>query len=94
VAGYLVLADVWFPGWGATVDGRPATVYRANYLFRAVEVPAGRSEAVFTFDPASYRWGRLISLATLVALVAASVLGGFLAVSLATNLVRRTRLIA
>jgi hypothetical protein len=60
-AGYLVLADVWFPGWTCTVDGEPARVYRANYLFRAVELPAGAREVVFTFAPASYRWGKLIS---------------------------------
>jgi hypothetical protein len=67
--GYLVLADVWFPGWAATVDGGPATVYRANYLFRAVKVPAGPSEVVFTFDPPSYRAGKLVSSATLVLVV-------------------------
>jgi hypothetical protein len=78
--GYLVLADVWFPGWVATVDGLPATLYRANYLFRAVPVPAGRSEVVFTFDPASYRWGRWISTVTLAALVLGSTLAAVLAV--------------
>lgn len=65
--GYLVLADVWYPGWVAAVDGgRPGPPYRANFLFRAVPVPAGRHEVAFTFDPPSYRWGRLISAATLV----------------------------
>jgi hypothetical protein len=74
VPGYLVLADVWFPGWTGTVNGQPATVYRANYLFRAMAVRAGLSEVVFTFDPASYRWGRLITTVTLAALALASVL--------------------
>ena len=65
--GFLVLTDVWYPGWTATVDGVPVPVYRANYVFRAVEVPSGRHEVVFRFEPASYRRGRLLSLGTLAA---------------------------
>jgi hypothetical protein len=60
-AGYLVLADIWFPGWTCTVDGRPTPIYRANFLFRAVELPAGARQAVFTFAPASYSLGKAIS---------------------------------
>jgi hypothetical protein len=66
-AGYLVLTDVWYPGWECTVDGEPVPVYRANYAFRAVEVPAGRHEVIFRFAPASYRRGRLASLGALAA---------------------------
>lgn len=66
--GYLVLTDLWFPGWTCTIDGAPTPIYRANYLFRAVAVPAGQHEVVFTFAPDSLAWGRRISLAT-VALV-------------------------
>jgi hypothetical protein len=63
--GYLVLADVWFPGWKATVDGKATHVYQANYLFRAVAVPGGTREVVFTFEPESYYRGRWISIAAL-----------------------------
>jgi hypothetical protein len=59
--GFLVLTDVWFPGWTCTVDGRPADVYRADYVFRAVRVPDGAREVVFRFAPDSYRLGKLIS---------------------------------
>jgi hypothetical protein len=64
-AGWLVLTDVWYPGWTCTVDGEPVEVYRANYLFRAIHVDAGRHEVVFRFEPQSYRSGRIISLGTL-----------------------------
>ncbi|HKI33329.1 MAG TPA: hypothetical protein VKA46_15860 [Gemmataceae bacterium] len=64
-AGYLVLADVWYPGWRCTVDGQEAPLYRADYLFRAVELPEGTRRVEFLFEPASYRRGRALSLAAL-----------------------------
>jgi hypothetical protein len=81
--GYLVLGDVWYPGWKCTVDGQPVKVHRANFLFRAVPVPAGAHEVAFTFVPESYLLGRRISVAALALLAAIAVLGG------AWRLVRR-----
>jgi len=49
----LVLHDMFHPAWRATLDGAPATVYRANVLFRAVYVPAGRHVVRFTYHPIS-----------------------------------------
>jgi hypothetical protein len=63
--GWLVLADSYFPGWEARVNGRPVKIYRANYLARAVRVERGRSEIVFVYRPKSYLWGRAITLLTL-----------------------------
>ena len=50
-AGFLVLNDVWHPWWRASVDGRTAEILKANVLFRAVAVPAGRHMVRFTFHP-------------------------------------------
>ena len=66
--GFLFLADQYFPGWSAQVNGSAAEIVRANVAFRAVEVPAGDSEVVFTYRPLSVRLGALISLLTLVAM--------------------------
>jgi hypothetical protein len=66
--GWLVLTDMWFPGWTCTVDGAARPIYPGNYLFRAVPVPAGKHQVVFRFLPASYCLGRAITLGTLAGL--------------------------
>ncbi len=53
--GVLVLHDVAYPGWTASVDGHPAPVLRVNLLFRGVEVGAGRHTITFAFHPLSPR---------------------------------------
>jgi hypothetical protein len=83
-AGYLVLADVWYPGWRCVVDGRPVPLYRGDYLFRAVELSEGEHSVVFRFEPASYRLGRIISETAL-----AGVLGLFLFGNVRKLLTRR-----
>ncbi len=55
--GYLVLADSWYPGWRALVNGQESPIYRADMIFRAVAVPAGESSVEFVYRPASFDWG-------------------------------------
>ncbi len=68
--GLLVLADTFYPGWLATVDGAPAPILRANLLFRAVALTPGSHEVTFTYRPSNWRIGAAISLLTLLALLA------------------------
>jgi membrane protein YfhO len=72
--GFLHLADQDFPGWQATVDGAPVSILRANYLYRAVEVPAGESTVEFRYRPASLAIGAAITTTTLLALALLTVL--------------------
>jgi hypothetical protein len=74
--GWLVLTDIWYPGWSCTVDGQAETLYRANFLFRAVYVPGGAHEVVFTFAPRSYQLGKLVSGAALLVVAVLSLLAG------------------
>jgi uncharacterized membrane protein YfhO len=54
-----VLNDVWQPWWQAEIDGRPVPLLRANAIFRAVQVPAGRSTIRFVFRPFEGAWRTL-----------------------------------
>jgi uncharacterized membrane protein YfhO len=54
-AGVVVLNEKLFPGWRATVDGADVTGFRANYLLRAVVVPAGPHRIAWSYHPPRYR---------------------------------------
>jgi len=51
-AEYLVTTDSYYPGWRAYVDGVRTPVYRANVAFRAIEVPPGRHQVEYRYEPA------------------------------------------
>lgn len=48
--GLLFLSDNYYPGWNAYANGNKTKIYRANYTFRAVEVPAGKSTVRFAYE--------------------------------------------
>ena len=55
--GFVLLLDTYFPGWKATVNGQSTPILRADYNFRAVPVPAGKSVVRFVYLPESWRIG-------------------------------------
>lgn len=69
-AGYLILSEVWYPGWQATVNGIPAAVDEAGGLFRAVPVPAGASTVALRFWPAPFTWGLLAGVIGVILVLA------------------------
>jgi hypothetical protein len=71
----LVLTDVHFPGWKATVDGKSAPIERVDYLLRGVVVPAGRHEVEFSYEPASWRIGWIVSALGTLTLLAMAAMG-------------------
>jgi hypothetical protein len=66
-AGFVVLADTYYPGWCASVDGVEADLLRANYSMRAVRVPAGAHEVRFGYEPRLLWAGIGVSLTTALA---------------------------
>lgn len=57
----LVLTDNYYPGWKAYVDGKETEIYRANYTFRAIELPKGKHIVKFLYEPESFRIGAILS---------------------------------
>jgi hypothetical protein len=72
--GMLVLADSFYPGWNAYVNGQQEKIYRANLFFRAVPLSAGTHTVEFRYEPRSFAIGRAISIITLLSIVAISIL--------------------
>ena len=66
----LILADQFYPGWRATLDGEPAPLLAANYILRAVPVPAGRHTVTMTYRPVTFLLGLYLSLAAVSLLLA------------------------
>jgi hypothetical protein len=63
--GWLVYSESYAPGWRAWVDGAPAPIRRANGLFMAVALgKAGSSQVEFRYEPASFRLGLFLTLAS------------------------------
>jgi hypothetical protein len=67
--GFLLLADTFYPGWSAEVDGRPVALYRANLSVRAIQLPGGPHVVRFIYEPPGVRRGLQISGAALLLLL-------------------------
>ncbi|MBW7998240.1 MAG: YfhO family protein [Candidatus Glassbacteria bacterium] len=67
----LYFAESYHPFWQATVDGRPARVYRANLAMRAVYVPAGGHEVEMSYRSRPFCWGGRVSILSLLVLAGA-----------------------
>ena len=66
----LMVSDAYSDDWRVTVDGQPATLYRANYAFRGVWLPPGEHTVEFSYRPRAFLIGSAISGVTLLGLAA------------------------
>jgi hypothetical protein len=72
--GWLILNDLYYPGWQATIDGNYVPIQATDYALRGVCVPAGTHEVVFTFQPSILRYGAIVTGAALLLLVGVIIL--------------------
>ena len=77
--GTVVFSEIYYPGWQSTIDGQPVPHGRANYILRAMNVPAGKHTVEFTFDPASLHTTETIAFVALGLLVLLAVVAGYFA---------------
>jgi hypothetical protein len=71
-ASFLITSDAYYSDWRASIDGREAPLYRADYAIRGVLLPPGAHTVTFEYHPRSFYAGATISALTLIAL------GGFI----------------
>ncbi len=74
-ARFLVLSEVFYPGWSALVDGVEVNIYRTNYAMRGIWVPPGEHKIEFLYNPNSFKRGAIFSGLGVVFLLAAVVFG-------------------
>lgn len=72
---YLVLSEVYYPDWKATVDGKPVKILPADYLFRAVQIPAGKHEVRMVLASTTYRIGLALTLGSLAFIIVMLLVG-------------------
>jgi hypothetical protein len=67
--GYLLVSENWYPDWRAEVDGRQAQVLRGDLTFLTIPVPKGAREVRLTTRSDAYRRGKMVSFASLAAIL-------------------------
>ena len=73
-----VFSEVYYDkGWKAFIDGKEVPIIRADYVLRALRIPAGSHKIEFRFAPATYEKGKMISLICSLIIIALIAVAGF-----------------
>ena len=79
-----VFSEIYYPlGWEAYIDGVRSDYLRVNYLLRGMELPKGKHEIIFRFDPDSYHTGNNIAFVSSIILLL--LIAGFAVLSFKKN---------
>jgi hypothetical protein len=71
----LVVSENYYPGWHATVDGKPVNVERADFVLMGIALPEGAKQVELRFTSGSYETGKTITLAALLIAVLLAAVG-------------------
>ncbi len=66
---YLLLSELFYPGWHAYVNGNKVPILRADYLLRTIQLPSGYNHVVFIYRPMCLIFGCMITGVTLLILI-------------------------
>ena len=66
--GWLLISDTWYPGWISLIDGNKTDVLIGNYLFKAIQIPAGDHIIEVIYHPISFHAGLSISVVGIILL--------------------------
>jgi hypothetical protein len=75
VVSFLVLSDVFYPGWSVTIDGVPSRLYQTDYILRGAVVPAGTHLVRFAFTPRTFYAGVGITVLASVITIGIPIVG-------------------
>jgi hypothetical protein len=84
-ASLVVISQAYYPAWKAYVDGRPTRIWRANYAFQALQVPAGRHQVQLCYEDKRLLIGSVLSSLGLLACLCLWLLARFRAVNAQRN---------
>jgi hypothetical protein len=72
---FLVLSDIYYPGWKATVDGQPAKIFQTDYVLRGIVIPTGGRHTIrLYFFPTSFYLGLALTVFTIILLIGLMIL--------------------
>lgn len=54
---FLFFSDNWYPGWRASIEGKPVPVLRGNYTFKTIPIPPGKFRVLFDYRPWTFWFG-------------------------------------
>jgi hypothetical protein len=75
--GWLVLTEMFYPGWRAKIDGNESRIYNGDYIFRTIPLSQGRHHIVFYYTKAIFVKGMILTVLSLL-LLSAMFFSGFI----------------
>lgn len=64
--GFLSSSEVYYPGWNATIDGKPILLMKSNLAFRGLEIPSGNHTVIMYYQPTIYYIGIGVSIISII----------------------------